>query len=809
VLTTAEVNRIGVLAAEPVAFVRGMHDGAAVFQAFRHMTLAQVSVIADRIAQQPDVEFAQPDYRKFPQLVPTDPCYAAATIGACSGNFQWDLFEAVGGVNMPGAWDVTTGSVIQRVAVIDTGSLPHPDLAGRIVGGYDFIDDAVVANDVDPVLGCYPSGPNPCFGSRDANPLDAGDWITAADNAGSTFGGWLAGCFVDDSSWHGTHVAGTIGANASNGIGVTGINWVSSIVHARVLGKCGGYTSDIADSMVWVSGGTVPNVPANPHPARVMNLSLGGYLGSPAATCPANDPTSQNAINVALANGSVVVVSAGNSNADAGPYSPASCNGVITVAATTRNGGRAFYSNFGQYVEIGAPGGSRTANDATTRPSILSTLNSGTTTYNPSGFNYVNYAGTSMAAPHVAGIASLMLSIGPELSPAQVTSIIQTTARAFPSGTLGDCVSGTPTGSQRYCGAGIIDGNAAVLSAMSKGGISRAGSRRDFNGNDRSDITWFNTSSGQKLLWLMNGGSVAGGGTLLTDLNWSVTHFGDFNKDGATDLVWRNSVTGQTVLWLMNGASYAGGGVIMNDANWVVRSVGDFNFDGRSDLLWRNSATGEVVVWLMNGTAIIGSNTLLTDINWVPALVGDFNGDGKDDVLWRNTASGQTVIWLLNGAAFLSGGAIMSDPNWTATHLGDFNGDGKADIVWRHSNGSTAVWLMNGTALLGGAGLLSDPNWFVAGVDDLNGDGKSDILWRHTAGNTAAWLMNGAFLSAGGGLLPAPWLITRTGDFNGDGRADILWTNPGNGQKVMWLMSGLGPTAGFTLSADPAWMLDP
>ena len=248
------------------------------------------------------------------------------------------------------------------------------------------------------------------------------------------------------------------------------------------------------------------------------------------------------------------------------------------------------------------------------------------------------------------------------------------------------------------------------LAAFANSGVRQ----RDFNGDGKGDIIWANSSTGEKLMWLMNGGTIAGGGTLLTDLNWSITHYGDFNGDGKTDLLWRNTSTGETVIWLMNGAAFAGGASLLTSTAWSVIKVGDFNGDGKMDLLWRNSVTGEVVIWLMNGTTIIGSGTLLTDLNWMPTHIADFNGDGKDDILWRNTATGQTVIWIMNGASFVSGGAIMSDPNWTVTHVADFNADGKADIVWRNtSTGFTALWLMDGTTLLSGTGLLSDPNWVV------------------------------------------------------------------------------------------------
>ena len=186
-------------------------------------------------------------------------------------------------------------------------------------------------------------------------------------------------------------------------------------------------------------------MPANPSPARVLNLSLGG-------TGPC-DTATQNAINSALAAGTVVVVAAGNSNSDASGFTPANCNGVITVAATGRQGQRASYSNYGATVEISAPGGSD-------GQGILSTLNNGTTSPNPSGYDYVYYMGTSMATPHVTGIASLMLSLDPSLTPAQVLATIQTTARAFPTGTVRDCTTA-------LCGAGIVDAAAALRSLVS------------------------------------------------------------------------------------------------------------------------------------------------------------------------------------------------------------------------------------------------------------------------------------------------------------------------------------------------------
>ena len=264
------------------------------------------------------------------------------------------------------------------------------------------------------------------------------------------------GVAPSNSSWHGTHVAGTIGAATNNASNIAGINWVSKILPVRVLGKCGGYTSDIMDAMTWAAGLSVPGVPSNPNPAKVINLSLGG-----GGAC---DPVfEQPIINNVIAAGTTVVIAAGNSNGDAANFSPGNCNGVITVAATQRAGARASYSNWGTTVEIAAPGGG----DGNY---ILSTLNSGATV--PAAYVLALYQGTSMATPHVAGIVSLMLSANPALTPAQVLSKVQSTARAFPTGTGRDCTANPAAvnATVKYCGAGIIDAQAAVLSAGGGGG---------------------------------------------------------------------------------------------------------------------------------------------------------------------------------------------------------------------------------------------------------------------------------------------------------------------------------------------------
>ena len=386
-----------------LAPLRRLHDGAHVFKLDRAVPLAELQRLGEALRNgDADVEYAEADLRMQPQLQPNDALYAQ----------QWDLFEATAGLNLPTAWDKSSGAGVV-VAVIDTGVRPHADLQPNLLPGYDFIaDTTLVANDGD---------------GRDADPSDPGDWTSA----GQCYGGSPA----TGSSWHGTHVAGTIAAVTNNAAGVAGVAHGAKVLPVRVLGRCGGYTSDIADGMVWAAGGSVSGVPANANPAKVLNLSLGG-TGSCSVTY-------QNAINAARARGAVVVVAAGNANADALNTTPANCAGVVTVAAVGRSGGKASYSNFGSVVDLAAPGGDSGAG-------IVSTLNSGSTV--PGADSYASYVGTSMATPHVAGVAALMLSRNPTLTPDQVEERLKGAVRAFPAACGG-------------CGTGLLDANAAVDAA--------------------------------------------------------------------------------------------------------------------------------------------------------------------------------------------------------------------------------------------------------------------------------------------------------------------------------------------------------
>lgn len=412
--------------------LRTLAIGPTVVKADRPLDAAESELLMRRLAADPNVEYVEVDQLMRHTLTPNDPRLSE----------QWGFGTSAASINVRPAWDKSTGTGVV-VAVIDTGITNHPDLNANILPGYDFISDAAMARD---------------GGGRDNNPNDEGDWY-AANECG-------VGYPASNSSWHGTHVAGTIAAVTNNAVGVAGTAYNAKIVPVRVLGKCGGYTSDIADAIVWASGGTVSGVPANANPAEVINMSLGG--GGSCST------TYQNAINGAVSRGTTVVVAAGNSNTNVSSAVPANCPNVIAVAATTSAGARASFSNYGTGIDISAPGAS-----------ILSTLNTGTTV--PGSASYASYNGTSMAAPHVAGVVALMqAAAATALTPAQVESILKSTARPLP----GACSGG--------CGAGIANADAAVVAAQNGGGNPNPGTGELQNG---VPVTSLSGSSGTSLAY--------------------------------------------------------------------------------------------------------------------------------------------------------------------------------------------------------------------------------------------------------------------------------------------------------------------
>jgi serine protease len=414
------------------------------------MDAAGQSAWLERLAADPEVEFAVPDERRRAHAVPSDPFFPE----------QWYLRSTeVAAARNELAWDTTTGAADTVIAVLDTGiRFEHPDLrrtsdGGRMLPGYDFVSGESggtfrVANDGD---------------GRDADPSDPGDWLSSADLATSLFEDCAPG--PTNSSWHGTRVAGMLAAITNNGVGLAGATWSGRVLPVRVLGKCGGYDSDIIAGMRWAAGLAVSGVPANPTPAQVLNMSLGG-----SGTCTR---AYQDVMRDLTAAGVLVVASAGNEN---GPVDvPGNCPGALAVGGLRQVGTKVGYSSQGPEVGIAAPAGNCVNPVGACLFSLVTTTNTGTTTPSTSGYTDTLFdinIGTSFSAPIVAGIAALMHGVNASLKTADFRARLQAAARPFPAEAgLPTCPATDPSTGQcnctaSTCGAGIADAVQSVAEAL-------------------------------------------------------------------------------------------------------------------------------------------------------------------------------------------------------------------------------------------------------------------------------------------------------------------------------------------------------
>lgn len=445
-------DALAVRAGRPLTTGRAVSERAQVVMA----TGLDSEALARALRADPQVAYAVPDRRRTRLAVPNDPLFAP-TAGTSPASGQWYLKAPTAsvraGIDSVSAWDLASGTGVV-VAVLDTGiRADHADLAGQILPGYDMVHDVAISNDGS---------------GRDADGADPGDWITSSEASSTTF----KGCAVSDSSWHGTQVSGLVAALGNNGLGMAGVASGSKVLPVRVLGKCFGYDSDIIAGMRWAAGRSVAGAPANPNPARVLNLSLGGD-----GEC---NPAYAEAVSELTAGGTVIVVAAGNSSGHALGV-PANCPGVIAVAGVRHTGTKVAFSDVGPEVTVSAPGGNCVSDVGDCQYPILSTTNRGKTTpvAGATGATYTNgsnYAvGTSFSAPMVSGAVALMLSVNPSLTPAQAASLIKATARPFPAtgADAGVPSCGAPTGVDQYecycsnltCGAGMLDVGAAVRAA--------------------------------------------------------------------------------------------------------------------------------------------------------------------------------------------------------------------------------------------------------------------------------------------------------------------------------------------------------
>lgn len=409
------------------------------------------SQLAARLAGMSDVQWAVVDGRRYARSVPNDPYFGGDLSSVTPAAGQWylrapnELFKSA--INALGAWNLSTGSSAVTVAVLDTGViLDHPDLVGKLHPGYDFVSDELYSADGTP---------------RDPDASDPGDASYPGDCGNAQF---------EPSSWHGTQVAGIVGAATNNGLGVAGVGRDVMVLPIRVLGKCGGTDSDIIAGMRWAAGltsdvgGSAPVI--NDHPAKVLNLSLGS-----SGRCMEAYQDLMQELTIA---GVSVVVAAGN-EAGLKVSSPANCPGVVAVAGLRHLGTKVGFSSIGPEVSISAPGGNCVNSSGACLYPIMSTSNSGQTgpTRNIYTDGDLHYGvGTSFSAPQVSGTIGLMLSLNPNLTPAEIRDALRATARPFPaSGSTSDVSQcHAPTSAEQVecycttstCGAGMLDAAAAV-----------------------------------------------------------------------------------------------------------------------------------------------------------------------------------------------------------------------------------------------------------------------------------------------------------------------------------------------------------
>lgn len=405
-----------------------------------------VPALQQELKAKDEIEDAYIDMLMSPAAAPNDPDY----------DKQWplhahDRHPAGSYAKVEEAWDLGYLGDSQNIAIVDSGITEHPDLDSKVLPGYDMITNDRTAGDTSP--------------GRDDDPRDTGD-------------GYGIGFCPNDpnnsrnSSWHGTHVAGIAAAATNNGAGVAGTAPNAGLLPVRAMGKCGGYASDIADSVLWAVGGSVPGIPDNPNPAKVVNMSIAGRQ-----KCV---PEYQKALKTASEKGAIVVVAAGNANTWTDDYQPANCNSdaLVVVGATGPEGYRAEYSNYGDHITIGAPGGnSGIIFEGTTGTLVgyeeqnmfYSTLNSGQISAGAPSYGFDE--GTSMASPLVAGVVAMMKDANPDLTGPEVREILQSTAQPYnpEPQAMG---SYSPWKTEKHMGPGIVDACEAVHEAAVRAGKS-------------------------------------------------------------------------------------------------------------------------------------------------------------------------------------------------------------------------------------------------------------------------------------------------------------------------------------------------
>lgn len=703
-----------------LSLIATRYNSSKVFNLSSILDFKEAKKIAQEMqAADPNIEYVALNKIKRASFTPNDPGFTDYYLPGLKDASPF-------GIKAETAWNTSNGAGV-IVAVLDTGYRPHKDMRGTILPGYDFISNPYIAWD-------FQKNPN---NDRDSDARDTGDWVPE-NYCGE-------GSPAQYSSWHGTHVAGTIATNTNNKLGIASLAYGAKVLPVRVLGSCGGVDTDIVDAIIWAAGGTIPDVPINKTPAKIINLSLGG-ASEVEGVC---DILYEEAIATARSLGAIVVVAAGNGvyssdlfenvGVDASNTSPANCSDAITVAASDTSGYKAKFSNFGSIVDISAPG-----------VRVLSLINQGA--YNPTTDYYAFRTGTSMATPHVSAALALMLSANPRMTAEQAEQYIKQSVRPFATS---GCTSAGG------CGSGILDASKAVITYTS----ARAPS--DFDGNSKTDLVYRKSLATYDEIYLayINGSKQTISKSFNTSKLKSIVAIGDFNGDRRTDILEASTASGKLANFIyMNGNKVNKIKTVVGSqpANSFVIGAADLNADGKDDLLLRNSS-GDFIVGLMpsNGTPNLSYTTVVeggVPSNFAFKGVGDTNRDGKLEVFWQDLASNKLKVITMSGNTLVShetgsaAGLIIEGVG----RLLDKTADGilvrdritnAISVISAHSGGTfTSEVILQNTKLIP---LILPSNMVIAGIGDYNGNGQDDILWRQINSSKAGILsMSGWFYTS-------------------------------------------------------------